>query len=401
MKTRTPIALLLCLALMAALTLTGCGKDTALTVYAEGNFIRQDLIDAFTEETGIEVNYIIGSRSPAETKASETDASSADTSTSEVLVLPEESPIDILSEIRAWKEADSAARADSSESEGEVCEYDVVLTDQDVVFQLRDEDCLMEIDPNNLSNYKLINKKYRKLDGSKTYGVPVLWGTAGIVWDTELVDAQVSSWNILWDETYKGRIVMPATARECAAVALKLQGEDVNTTDQATLKKAYKRLEKQKPLVAGYTNRVDYTMMTNHSAALAVADSGAAIDMMSQNSNLAFALPDEGSWRVCYSYCIPSGSEWPEEAQKFINYMCSASNLAKNAVYSKYSTTSGPALKKMNQGWQSNPLAYPDTSIRKRAPFLLGLDGDAEQLHSQLFQALTQSETVKENPDTN
>lgn len=400
MKTQTPIALLLSLALMAALTLTSCGKDTALTVYAEGNFIRQDLIDAFTEETGIEVNYIIGPRSPAETQASKEAAPSADTSSSEVVVLPEESSIDILSEIRAWKEADSAARAESSESEGEICDYDVLLTDQDVVIQLRDEDCLLEINPDNLSNYELIAKKYRKLDGSKTYGVPVLWGTAGIVWDTELVDAQVSSWDILWSETYKGKIVMPATARECAAVALKRQEADVNTTDQKTLTKAYKLLEAQKPLVAGYTNRVAYTMMTNHSAALAVADSGAAIDMMSKNANLAFVLPDEGSWRVCYSYCIPSGSEWPEEAQKFINYMCSASNLAKNAVYSKYSTTSGAALKKMNQSWHNNPLAYPDESIRKRAPFLLGLDRDTEQLHNKLFQELTQPETTEETTTT-
>lgn len=390
---QTPLAFLLALAMLLPMFLTGCGKDTALTVYAEGNFIRQDLIDAFTEDTGIEVNYIIGTRSPAETQTEE--AESTGSSTSEVFVLPEESSLDILSEIRAWKESDTAARAESSESEGEVCEYDVLLTDQDAVIQLRDEDCLLELNPNKLSNYELIAKKYRKLNGKKVYGVPVLWGTAGIVWDTEQVQNQVSSWDILWDKAYKGKIVMPATARECAAVALKLQGKDVNTTEGEELSAAYDLLQKQKPLVAGYTSRVAYSMMTNHSAALAVADSGAAIDMMSSNSNLAFSLPDEGSWRVCYSYCIPSGSEWPEEAQKFIDYMCSASNLAKNAVYSKYSTTSAAALKKMNQDWHNNPLAYPDNSIRKRAPFLLGLDTETERLHGKLFQKLTQTEPEK------
>ena len=88
---RKPIALLLILSMLLALSLTGCGKDTALTVYAEGNFIRQDLIDAFTEETGIEVNYIIGTRSPAETKAKTDDANSTktDSSADEEVVLPE------------------------------------------------------------------------------------------------------------------------------------------------------------------------------------------------------------------------------------------------------------------------------------------------------------------------
>ena len=121
---RKPIALLLILSMLLALSLTGCGKDTALTVYAEGNFIRQDLIDAFTEETGIEVNYIIGTRSPAETKAKTDDANSTktDSSADEEVVLPEESSVDVLSEVRAWKEEDTQARAESSESDGAVCD---------------------------------------------------------------------------------------------------------------------------------------------------------------------------------------------------------------------------------------------------------------------------------------
>lgn len=398
---RKPIALLLIISLLLALSLSGCGKDTALTVYAEGNFIRQDLIDAFTEETGIEVNYIIGTRSPAETKANTDTESASDSSAEETIVLPEESSIDILSEVRAWKEADTQARAESSESEGTVCDYDVVLTDQDIVSQLQQEDCLMELDTKKVSNYDNIAKKYQKLNGEGAlYGVSALWGIAGIVWDTQLVDAQVRSWDILWDETYRGKIVMPATARECAAVALKRLGKDVNTTDQTELTEAYELLEEQKELAAGYTNRVAYTMMTNQSAAMAVADSGAAIDMMSNNANLAFALPDEGSWRVCYSYCVPAGTEWPDEAQKFVNYMCSANNLAKNAVYCKYSTTSGNALEKMNESWRNNPLAYPDNSIRKKSPFLAGLDRETEQFHAIQFAKLTETNSADNDADT-
>ena len=109
---------------------------------------------------------------------------------------------------------------------------------------------------------------------------------------------------------------------------------------------------------------------------------------MSGNPNLAFVLPDEGSWRICYSYCISAGSEWTEEAEKFVNYMCSASNLAKNAVYCKYSTTSDQALEKMDKAWHNNPLAYPDKSILKKASLLTQLDGEAEALHTQLFQQL-------------
>ena len=53
------------------------------------------------------------------------------------MVLPEESSVDVLSEVRAWKEEDTQARAESSESDGAVCDYDVILTDQDILSQLK------------------------------------------------------------------------------------------------------------------------------------------------------------------------------------------------------------------------------------------------------------------------
>ena len=383
---KKPLAFLLTLAitLALALSLTSCGKDTALTVYAEGDFIKQDLIDAFTEDTGIEVHYLTGTRTPAETLAK-----SGTSSDSSAIMTAEENPVNILSDLREWKKENQSALAESSESEGVPCEYDVILADQATVAQLHDEGCLQTLDTTAIANAEQINDAYLALNGDgDLYSIPVLWGTAGIVWNTELVSEQVSSWKSLWDKDYSKKILMPATARDCAAVALTVRGRDVNTAKKKTIQAAYKSLRKQAPLVAGYSDGAAYTMMTNNAAALAAAYSGAAIDMMSGNPNLAFVLPDEGSWRICYSYCISAGSEWTEEAEKFVNYMCSASNLAKNAVYCKYSTTSDQALEKMDKAWHNNPLAYPDKSILKKAPLLTQLDGEAEALHTQLFQQL-------------
>ncbi len=383
-KKRLAFLFSLVLTLALAFTLTGCGKDTALTVYAEGDFIKQDLIAAFTEDTGIEVNYLVGTRTPAEAQAK-----NGAVSDSSAIMAAEENPINILSDLQGWKAENQAALAENSESEGISCEYDVVLTDQATVAQLRDDDCLMDLDESVISNVKLINEDYLAPNGDTMHSVPVLWGTAGIVWNTQLVPSHVSSWKSLWNQSYSKKILMPATARDCFSVALTVRGKDVNTTDEKTIQAAYKSLQKQVPLVAGYSDGAAYTMMTGNAAALAAAYSGAAIDMMSDNPNLAFALPDEGSWRICYSYCIPSGSERKSEAEQFINYMCSASNMAKNAVYSKYSTTSDKALGKMDQAWHQNPLAYPDASILKHAPLLTKLDKETEQLHTKLFQELT------------
>ena len=396
---RNLLALILTLAMATslALTVTGCGKDTSLTVYAAGDFIKQDLINDFSEETGITVNYITGTRTPPDLEQPEGD-SSADSS---ALVKAEEeeaekTSVDILSELRSWKQEDTAARAEQKqknskkEPTGVVCDYDVILTDFDTASQLRDEACLRELSETAIPNMKLLNKGWLQLNGEQKhhYALPVLYGTAGLLWNTKLIDYQVTSWKSLWRHDYKGKVVMPDNPRDCAAPALLIKGYDVNTNDEKQLRNAYNILKKQTPLVAGYSDGVTYTMMETGAAAITVAYSGAAIQMMSNNRDLAYILPKEGTWRMCYTYSIPAGSEWPEEAEKFINYMCSASNLAKNAVYSKYSATSKAAYDKLDKAWQKNPLAYPGREVRKKARLIQGLEPKAESLHSQLFQDL-------------
>ena len=146
---KKPLAFLLTLAitLALALSLTSCGKDTALTVYAEGDFIKQDLIDAFTEDTGIEVHYLTGTRTPAETLAK-----SGTSSDSSAIMAAEENPVNILSDLREWKKENQSALAESSESEGVPCEYDVILADQATVSQLHDEGCLQTLDTTAIAN---------------------------------------------------------------------------------------------------------------------------------------------------------------------------------------------------------------------------------------------------------
>ena len=371
-----------------ALTMSSCGKDTSLTVYADGDFIKQDLINAFSEETGITVNYITGTRTPPK-QEEDSDASSADTSAA--LKEGEQSSVDILSDLRAWKEEDEAARAESSESEGVTCEYDVVLTDFDTACLLRDDGCLQELNLDTISNAKQLQRGWLTLNGEKKhhYAIPALWGTAGILWNTKQINYQVTSWKSLWRKAYRGQVIMPNNARDCASAALTLNGNPVNSTDAKEIRAAYQKLERQRPLVAGYANGLSYDLMAGGAASITLAYSGEAIELMAQNPDLAFIIPKEGTWRMCYAYCIPAGSEWSEEAAKFINYMCSASNMAKNAVYSKYSTTSPTAFKKLDKTWQKNPLAYPPSVIRRNARLIQGLDAKSEKLHARLFQRLT------------
>ena len=72
--------------------------------------------------------------------------------------------------------------------------------------------------------------------------MPYLWGNAGVAARldkvpefTQMVEGSMPSWNILWDEQFKGQIDMLDDERETLGAALKFTGYSFNSTDQAEI----------------------------------------------------------------------------------------------------------------------------------------------------------------------
>lgn len=391
-------------AALCAVCFSGCalGKQ-ALTVYADGDYLDPSLLEAFTEETGIQVQYVVGDRTPTaeekETYAQNQSQTDGNTSyyTSADAVLLDQAQSDsgrddytgmslreILLSTRAevldgeWAtNGDAAAYTaadaetdEDAETDGEAAYpasvYDVILTDSSTITELANCDLLMELDEDTIPNAANIDEEWQLDD----YSVTCLWETMGLLWNTTLIDTQQSQWSSLLDQTYAGMLLMPDNEHDCIAIALNALGYDVNTSDAGELQAAYDFLEEQRELVLAYTGRASYALMESELAALMPCYSGDALAMMQKNSNLAFSIPSGGTFRISFGYCIPADSQMAEQAATFINYMCSETNLAKNAVYCKYSLTSEGAVEKLDSSWHSNPLAYPSESVTEDAELL-------------------------------
>jgi spermidine/putrescine transport system substrate-binding protein len=185
----------------------------------------------------------------------------------------------------------------------------------------------------------------------------------GLLWNTELIQDQQTSWKTLWHKDYAGQILMPDNQRDCLALALNAKGFDINSNDPAELDAAFQALEKQQPLVAAYTGGEAYILMEKNLAAVMPCYSGDALSISQWNPALAFMLPAGGTFRTSFGYAISADTRKAEKAQQFVDYMCSVTNLAKNAVYSKYSVPSEQAAARLDSTWRNNPLSYPPESI--------------------------------------
>lgn len=338
------VALVLALAMVLALTACGGSKSPAedkgeVNVYNWGEYIDEDVLDQFEDETGIKVNYTTFSDN--ETMYSTLKNGSTD--------------------------------------------YDVIIPSDYMISRLISEDMLEELDFANIPNFDFVDEEFRNqaYDPDNAYTVPYMWGVVGVVYNTTMVDYVPTSWDILWDENLAGQILMFDNSRDALGIALKSLGYSFNTTDPAEVDAATELLIKQKPLVQAYVMDQIFDKMEAGEAAVGPYYAGDAITMMNDNPDLAFFFPEEGSNFYVDSMCIPKGASNKENAEAFINFMCKPEISAANANYIYYSTPETEAKSMLEEELQESDIAYPAGNILARSEVYINLPQEILDLYDE------------------
>ena len=290
------LALAMVLGLMVV-SLSGCGeKSTTLTVFNWFDYIDEDVIKMFEQETGIKVNY-------------------TNFTTNE--------------EMFAKLEKGSGS-------------YDVIFPSDYIIERMIKEDMLAELDLSKMPNVANLVDWCKKpdYDPDCKYSVAYMWGTVGILYNTEKVDGEVTSWGSLFDPAYERSVFMLDSIRDSFCVGLKYLGYSLNTQDETALNAVKELLLKQKEdgIVAGYLVDETKDKMIAGEAAMAVMWSGDALYAMEGNDKLAYVVPEEGSNVWIDGMCIPKSSKNQEAAMKFIDFMCRPDIAEKNQDYIYYSS---------------------------------------------------------------
>ena len=128
---------------------------------------------------------------------------------------------------------------------------DVIIPSDYMIGRMVQEGMLEELNFSNIPNYQYIDDAFKNTsyDPENKYSVPYTWGTVGIIYNTKYVDeADVTGWELLWNEKYAGKILMFDNSRDAFGIAEYLLGYDVNTTDEAELQACSAKLAEQKPV---------------------------------------------------------------------------------------------------------------------------------------------------------
>ena len=244
---------------------------------------------------------------------------------------------------------------------------DVIIPSDYMIARLIQEDMLLELNFDNIPNYQYIDENFRNTsyDPENKYSVPYTWGTVGILYNTKYVDeADVTGWELLWNEDYAGKILMFGNSRDAFGIAQYLLGYDVNTTDRAELQACAELLKQQKPVLQQYVMDEIFATMQNEEAWIASYYAGDCLTMMGENENLAFYLPEDQGFNLFIdAMCIPACCQEKEAAELFINFLCDPEIAGANMDWISYSTPISAAKEYMDPETVSDPVSYPPDQV--------------------------------------
>ncbi|MBR9872544.1 MAG: extracellular solute-binding protein [Gammaproteobacteria bacterium] len=339
----------LALATMLAVGLTGCSSSEetqVLNLYNWSEYMPQEVLDRFTEETGIQVVY--------------TTYDSNEAMYARLKLLD-----------------DSAA-------------YDLAVPSTYYVSKMRQEDLLMPIDRSKIEGFDNLSPELVNLDidPENAYSVPFLWGTTGLGVDTADVDGEVTAWADLWDERFDGRIVLTNDMREVFHVALRVLGHSGNSTDPEHIEEAYEKLAELMPSVRTFNSDAPRMPFLEGETDIGMIWNGEAVMGRDALPTLEYVYPDEGIIAWLDSFVIPKNAKNPEAAHKFISFVLKPEISALISEDIGYATPNLAARELLDESVASDRASYPTAEDMINAEFQTDIGDEALQVYAKYWEKL-------------
>lgn len=232
--------------------------------------------------------------------------------------------------------------------------YDVLFPSDYMIERLIQEDKLQPLDKGVVTNLAVLADGVKQLqyDPQNTYTAPYFWGTVGIVYNKKEVskqDLDKEGFNIFLDQKYKGRLYLYDSERDSFMMALKALGYSMNTSDPKELEEAYNWLVKvvstMNPEIV--TDEVIDSMI-NGNKDMALVYSGDAAFILSENEDMDYYMPKEGTNLWSDAMVIPKDAKNPKLANEYINFVLEYEQSMKDSLFVGYASSNGEVLDELS-----------------------------------------------------
>jgi spermidine/putrescine-binding protein len=318
-----------------------------LNLYAWSEYVPQQLLDNFSKQYGIKVNYDTYSSNEEMFAKLQAGASGYD------VVIPSDYTVVAMQKLRLLEPMDQAQVPN-----------------------------IRNVDPQFLDQY---------YDPGNKYTVPYMWGTTALAYSKANVPFEPKSWADLWDPAFKSKLVLLDDSREVPGMALQVLGYDKNSTNPDELEKAKQKLIELKPNILLFNSDDPETALITGEAWAGLVYNGNAALGYREDPDIQYICPTEGCglWRD--NLAIPAGAPHKDAALAFMNYVLDPVESVLITAEFPYSNPNKAALEYLKTKDAEAYAKYMGYAATNPAPDFVSHAvpikdvGDATKLYDQLW----------------
>lgn len=202
--------------------------------------------------------------------------------------------------------------------------YDVLFVSSPFAEVLNNLGLVSKLDHRKIPNVSNLYKEANALahDPGNRYSIPYAWGTTGLCYRSDQMDAP-NSWNDLLKPSanLKGKVTMLSTDRWLMGAAALALGKSLNDTSSDTLAAEKALLVSAKSNLLSYDDSTFYLKLVSGEATMVHAWDGWCNYGTGENSAIKYVIPKEGTDLWVDTLVVTSASKNKLAAHKFLDYI--------------------------------------------------------------------------------
>ncbi|MDE0212187.1 MAG: extracellular solute-binding protein [Boseongicola sp.] len=207
-------------------------------------------------------------------------------------------------------------------------DYDLISIDTSIIQRYVDNGLIIPFDmsmvPNTANLLASFTNVAEVMSGGETYGVPMAWGSLGLIYDTEAFPDGVDSWEALWDPANAGHVLALDDANNNVTNAAIVLGIDdpFNLSDEDFDAVKQKLIDQKQYLISYYAGFEEGVNIWDTSEASLMFSMGEfqAVELANRGYDVVYSIPKEGGIGWLDTWALSKGVQDAECAHKWANH---------------------------------------------------------------------------------
>ncbi len=252
--------------------------------------------------------------------------------------------------------------------------FDVIMPSNEYVARMVEAKMLAPLDHAKIPNKKNLLPEFQDadFDPGRKYSMPYTWLVLGIGYRKSAMKGGVipDSWKYLYDSSeYKGRLSLLSESADVFRLGFKYLGKSVNDATPELIKQVEDMLIKQKANIKNFHDDNGQDLLMSKEIDIVLEYNGDIAQKETEDPDLAFVVPKEGSLLNSDCMCIPTGAPNPNNAHAFINFLLDGQNGANITKTILYPTPNAAAKALMDDTYKNNPTIFPPAEVMAKCEY--------------------------------